>query len=301
MNKWTELIITTEYEKWEVLEQELYNNEFYSFELIDPRIEKVENRKGRWDFFDKDVFKEVYDGITVKIYGDSDSDFKDLIEVIDEKNLGKVTLREIDDEDWKNNWKSFYSTMEIGKRFTIKPTWEEYENVDNRFVLEIDPGMAFGTGGHETTKMCLEHLEKYLIPGNSVLDIGSGSGILAIASKLLGAGSVIGTDLEEQTVEIAKENAKLNCVDVEFRISDLFSNIDEKADLIVANIVAEVLVLLLNDIENYLNPGGYFICSGIIEERSKLVEDALLANKFEIIDKSMENEWVSLVGRLQDA
>ncbi len=301
MNKWTELIITTEYDDWEVLEQELYTKEFYSFELIDPRIEKVENRKGRWDFFDKEVFKEVYDGITVKLYGDSDSDFKDLIEVINEKNLGKVTLREIDDEDWKNNWKSFYSTMEIGDKFTIKPTWEEYDNIDNRFVLELDPGMAFGTGGHETTKMCLEHLEKYLIPGNSVLDIGSGSGILAIASKLLGAGSVIGTDLEEQTVEIAKENAKLNCVDVEFRISDLFSNIDEKADLIVANIVAEVLVLLLNDIENYLNPGGYFISSGIIEERCHLVENALIDNNFEIIDKSIENEWVSLVGRLKDA
>lgn len=301
MNKWTELIITTEYDDWEVLEQELYTKEFYSFELIDPRIEKVENRKGRWDFFDKDVFKEVHDGITVKLYGESHSEFSDLIEVINEKKLGNITLKEIDDEDWRNNWKSFYSTMEIGKRFTIKPTWEEYENVDNRFVLEIDPGMAFGTGGHETTKMCLENLEKYLTPGDNVLDIGSGSGILAIASRFLGAKTVIGTDLEEQTIKIAKENARLSGVDIEFRISDLFSNVDEKADLIVANIVAEVLVLLLADIDKHLKPGGYFICSGIIEERSKLVEDALLANNFEIIDKSMENEWVSLVGRLEDA
>lgn len=301
MNKWIELIITTEYDKWEGLEEELYNNEFYSFELIDPRIENVENRKGRWDFFDKDVFKEVYDGITVKIYGESDFDFKDLIEVINEQDLGKVNLREIDDEDWKNNWKSFYSTMEIGDKFTIKPTWEEYNNIENRFVIELDPGMAFGTGGHETTKMCLEHLEKYLNPGNNVLDIGSGSGILAIASKLLGAGTVIGTDLEEQTIEIAKKNAKANGVDIEFRISDLFSNVDEKIDLIVANIVAEVLVLLLNDIEKHLVSGGYFISSGIIEERSQLVEEALVNNNFEIVHKSVENEWVSLVGRLKDA
>ncbi|NLD17620.1 MAG: 50S ribosomal protein L11 methyltransferase [Tissierellia bacterium] len=302
MDKWTELTITTEYDKWIFLEKELYNHGFYSFELIDPRMDQIDNREGRWDFFDEDIFNDVYDGITVKLYSQEDfNEFEDLLQTIYEEDLGDANLTEIDDEDWKNNWKSFYSTMEIGNKFTIKPTWEEYSNVDNRHVIEIDPGMAFGTGGHETTKMCLEHLEKYLKPGDDVLDIGSGSGILAIASKFLGADVVIGTDLDEKAVEIAKENANLNNVEVEFIVSNLFSNVKNTADIIVSNIVAEVLVLLLEDIDKYLKPGGYFISSGIIEERAKLVEDALIKNNFEIIEKTIDNQWVSIVGRLKDA
>lgn len=302
MDKWTELTITTEYDKWIFLEKELYNHGFYSFELIDPRMDQIDNREGRWDFFDEDIFNDVYDGITVKLYSQEDfNEFEDLLQTIYEEDLGDANLTEIDDEDWKNNWKSFYSTMEIGNKFTIKPTWEEYSNVDNRHVIDIDPGMAFGTGGHETTKMCLEHLEKYLKPGDDVLDIGSGSGILAIASKFLGADVVIGTDLDEKAVEIAKENANLNNVEVEFIVSNLFSNVKNTADIIVSNIVAEVLVLLLEDIDKYLKPGGYFISSGIIEERAKLVEDALIKNNFEIIEKTIDNQWVSIVGRLKDA
>lgn len=302
MDKWTELTITTEYDKWIFLEKELYNHGFYSFELIDPRMDQIDNREGRWDFFDEDIFNDVYDGITVKLYSQEDfNEFEDLLQTIYEEDLGDANLTEIDDEDWKNNWKSFYSTMEIGNKFTIKPTWEEYSNVDNRHVIEIDPGMAFGTGCHETTKMCLEHLEKYLKPGDDVLDIGSGSGILAIASKFLGADVVIGTDLDEKAVEIAKENANLNNVEVEFIVSNLFSNVKNTADIIVSNIVAEVLVLLLEDIDKYLKPGGYFISSGIIEERAKLVEDALIKNNFEIIEKTIDNQWVSIVGRLKDA
>lgn len=302
MDKWTELTITTEYDKWIFLEKELYNHGFYSFELIDPRMDQIDNREGRWDFFDEDIFNDVYDGITVKLYSQEDfNEFEDLLQTIYEEDLGDANLTEIDDEDWKNNWKSFYSTMEIGNKFTIKPTWEEYSNVDNRHVIEIDPGMAFGTGGHETTKMCLEHLEKYLKPGDDVLDIGSGSGILAIASKFLGADVVIGTDLDEKAVGIAKENANLNNVEVEFIVSNLFSNVKNTADIIVSNIVAEVLVLLLEDIDKYLKPGGYFISSGIIEERAKLVEDALIKNNFEIIEKTIDNQWVSIVGRLKDA
>ncbi|MFB0972414.1 MAG: 50S ribosomal protein L11 methyltransferase, partial [Neofamilia sp.] len=137
--------------------------------------------------------------------------------------------------------------------------------------------------------------------GDDVLDIGSGSGILAIASKFLGADVVIGTDLDEKAVEIAKENANLNNVEVEFIVSNLFSNVKNTADIIVSNIVAEVLVLLLEDIDKYLKPGGYFISSGIIEERAKLVEDALIKNNFEIIEKTIDNQWVSIVGRLKDA
>lgn len=302
MDKWTELTITTEYEKWDLLEKELYSQGFYSFELIDPRMDQIDNREGRWDFFDEEIFKDVYDGITVKLYSEKDSsEFDELLKTIYEEDLGEISIKEIDDEDWKNNWKSFYTTVEIGQKLAIKPTWENYDNSQGRFVIELDPGMAFGTGGHETTKMCLENLEKYLAPKDDVLDIGCGSGILAIASKMLGAKNVIGADFDEKAIEISRENAALNNVDVEFRMSDLFSNITEKVDLIVANIVAEIIVLLVKDARDYLKPNGYFISSGIIEERAHLVEDALNNNNFEIVEKTIENQWVSIVGRLKDA
>lgn len=301
MKSWAELTIFVEFDKWSTLEGELYDREFYSFELIDPRIEQFDDKELRWDFIDEDMFQNAFEGITVKVYGEDYSEFQDLLENIEDKDLGSYTLKNIDDQDWKNNWKNFYSTMEIGKKITIKPTWEEYENLENRYLIELDPGMAFGTGGHETTKMCLEHLEKIVKAGDLVLDIGSGSGILAIAAKKLGAGQVIGTDLDEEAVIIARKNAKLNEVEAEFRVSNLFSNVNEVADLIVSNIVAEIIVLLLEDIGEHLKPGGYFISSGIIEEKSYLVEEALVEKKFFIIDKVTEGEWVSLVARFNNA
>lgn len=302
--KWNELIIKTEYEKWQDLENFLYSNDIYSFELIDPRMENIKNEEGRWDFIDEDIFKNQHEGITVKLYTSNDQTEIDLITLkkdIESQNLGKSEIYLIDDKDWKNNWKSFYETQEIGGKLVIKPTWEEYENKDNRHIIKLDPGMAFGTGGHETTRMCLEKLEKYIKINDTVLDIGCGSGILSIASKFLGAKKVIGTDLDPKAIEISKENAKLNDVSVDFLVSNLFENINESGNLIIANIIAEIVVLLIEDLDKYLFEDGYFICSGIISEKSHLVEDALELKGYKILEKSIDNEWVCIVARRNNA
>lgn len=302
-NKWNELIITTEYENWSKLESYLYSNDIYSFELIDPRMENIDNREGRWDFIEDDIFKDSYDGITVKIYSSDDNaaDIKRIKTELGEKKLGNSKLNLIDDEDWKNNWKSFYETQEIGEKIVIKPTWEKYGNKDNRYIIELDPGMAFGTGGHETTRMCLIHLQKYLKKNDDVIDIGCGSGILSIAAKMLGANYVIGADLDENAVEISKANGEHNKVSVDFVVSNLFSEINVKGNVVIANIVAEIVALLIKDLKNYLIHGGIFICSGIIEEKSYIVEEALNDYGFEILEKMQDNEWISIVAREKDA
>lgn len=302
IDNWDELIIKTEYENWTKLEEFLYKNELYSFEMIDPRLENIKNDKGRWDFIEDNIFEDSFNGITIKLYSSNDEiDLYFIKEKIENLNLGSTEISVINDEDWKNNWKSFYSAQKIGKKLLIKPTWEEYDNIDERVIINLDPGMAFGTGGHETTKMSLEYIEKYLTFGDDVIDIGCGSGILSIASKLLGAENVLGADLDLKAVEISKANANLNKVNVKFIQSDLFSKINAKGNLIIANIVAEVLLDLINELDNYLHSKGIFICSGIIIEKSNLVEAELIKNGYEIIDKSQENGWVCLVARRKDA
>lgn len=298
-NKWNELIIKTEYDEFPKLESYLYENEIYSFEIIDPRIENIDNREGRWDFIEDDIFKSEFDGITVKIYSSSeDKDtLKNYKSEIDSLNLGITELNLIDDEDWKNNWKNFYKVQEIGENLVIVPEWEDYENKDNRITLNLNPKMAFGTGGHETTRMCLIAIEKYLKNGDDLFDLGCGSGILSIAAKKLGAAKVDGADYDEKAVEISKENAEIENVDIRFFHSDLFSSVDSKYQIIVANIVAEILVKVVDELDNYLCKDGIFICSGIIEEKSNLVKNALEEKGYEILEKNSENEWVCIVAR----
>lgn len=298
-NKWNELIIKTEYDEFPKLESYLYENEIYSFEIIDPRIENIDNREGRWDFIEDDIFKSEFDGITVKIYSSSeDKDtLKNYKSEIDSLNLGITELNLIDDEDWKNNWKNFYKVQEIGENLVIVPEWEDYENKDNRITLNLNPKMAFGTGGHETTRMCLIAIEKYLKNGDDLFDLGCGSGILSIAAKKLGAAKVDGADYDEKAVEISKENAEIENVDIRFFHSDLFSSVDSKYQIIVANIVAEILVKVVDELDNYLCKDGIFICSGIIEEKSNLVINALEEKGYEILEKNSENEWVCIVAR----
>lgn len=305
MNKtWKQLIIKTKYENKSFIEGIIYANEIYSFEIIDPRMDKIDNKEGRWDFIEENIFKGQYDGVTFKLYSSTNEDIEKLDNIkaiIEREGLGLIESSQIDDEDWKNNWKSFYETQEIGNKLVIKPTWESYDNIDSRHVIELDPGMAFGTGGHETTRMCLEAIEKYLNKGDILFDIGCGSGILSIGAKLLGASKVYGADLDESAVEISKENAKLNSVDVDFFISDLFSSFTGKANIVVANIVAEIVVVLVDELKNYLENNGTFICSGIIEEKSHLVENKLIEESFEIIEKKKDKEWICLVARRKNA
>ncbi|MNI05228.1 Ribosomal protein L11 methyltransferase [compost metagenome] len=223
-------------------------------------------------------------------------------------------VKEVDDEDWANAWKQYFKPIRISDRLTIKPTWEEYSPSPEEIILELDPGMAFGTGTHATTSLCLKAVEKYLQAGDDVIDVGTGSGILSIAAAKLGAKHVLAVDLDPVAVTIATENRDLNELEntITVKLSDLLGvlkaneteasaelGVTIPVQLVVANILAEIIVLFVDDVYEVLQPGGYYITSGIIASKEAVVENALQAAKFTIVDKSYDSDWVVIVARKQ--
>ncbi|TYT75251.1 50S ribosomal protein L11 methyltransferase [Desulfobotulus mexicanus] len=208
---------------------------------------------------------------------------------------------EIDEEDWAESWKAFFWPEKIGKRIVVKPTWRSYDPKGDDIVLEIDPGMAFGTGTHPTTSLCIQKIEAMIRPGDAVLDVGTGSGILLMAAGTLGAGRLVGVDNDSVAIEVAAANLSLNGFGPEKR--DLFvGNLAEQAegpfDLVVANILAEVVVILIPDIGRVLRPGGRVILSGIIEEKVPMVLDALRINGFSALESELDRGWAVCVASL---
>ena len=189
--------------------------------------------------------------------------------------------------------------MRVGRNLVIKPSWEDYEEKPKDIIIELDPGMAFGTGDHETTFMCLEALEEFIDSDNLVYDIGCGSGILSIAASKLGAKKVVGVDLVPLAVEVSKENVKINneTEDVEIIHGNLLDVVEDKADLIVANIIAEIIVEMSNDLKDFLKIDGLFIGSGIILSKIDLVVNALEKAGFEILEIREMNEWACIIAR----
>lgn len=203
----------------------------------------------------------------------------------------------VDDADWNENWKKYFKAFEIGNRLAVCPSWEDYNNVDNRTVISLDPGAAFGTGSHATTSLCLEILEKRVTPNTTVLDIGTGSGILAIAADLLGAKSAIGVDIDAQSVKTAIANAEINGVSekTEFLVGDLADKISGKYDIVCANIVADVVMRLFDNVANFMKDDGILIVSGIIDMRSAEVEKSAIEHGFTITESLMREEWHAYV------
>lgn len=199
----------------------------------------------------------------------------------------------VDDADWNENWKKYFHTIELGKKLAVVPSWEEYENKDNRKVLSIDPGAAFGTGTHATTSLCLEVLDEYIKGGENVLDIGTGSGILAIASVILGAEKAFGVDIDAQSVKTAIENAEINNLSnkTEFIVGDLADKVTGKYNIVCANIVADVIIKLLPDVDNFLAEDGIVIISGIIDIRKEDVLNAVKENGFIIKEEKYRDNW----------
>ncbi|MBR6510553.1 MAG: 50S ribosomal protein L11 methyltransferase [Clostridia bacterium] len=203
----------------------------------------------------------------------------------------------VDDSDWNENWKKYFHTIEIGDKLAVVPSWEEYENKDNRTVLNIDPGAAFGTGTHATTSLCLNVLDKRVTEDMSVLDIGCGSGILAIASVLLGAKSALGVDIDAQSVKTAKENAEINAISdkTDFIVGNLADKVSGKYDIICANIVADVIISLLPDVDKFLADNGIVIISGIIDIREEDIMKAVKDNNFAILESHYKDNWCAFV------
>lgn len=217
---------------------------------------------------------------------------------------------EVDDEDWANNWKQYFKPIRIGERLTIKPTWEPYEPDSDELIIELDPGMAFGTGTHATTSLCLKTLEKYVAEGDDVIDVGTGSGVLAIAAAKLGARQVLAVDLDPVAVSSATENTRLNGLEDRIQVmqSDLLGvmkasesgdgiNVNVPVKIVVANILAEIILLFLQDVHDVLQTGGLYVISGIITAKEQAIDEALTALNFEILEKSYDGEWVVFVAR----
>ena len=214
--------------------------------------------------------------------------------------LYRVSYKELAEEDWAEAWKSFFSPQKIGRKIVVKPTWCDYSADPGDIVLALDPGMAFGTGTHPTTALCIQLIEDYLNRGDSLLDIGTGSGILMVAAALLGAGFVCGLDKDPVAIDIAAANLQLNELDPQrysLNSGNLLEGINKQYDFIVANIFTHVILELLDDLHRALAKGGLFVCSGMFEKNKNLVVAKMKNMDFEILEIRELEEWAAIAGR----
>lgn len=252
------------------------------------------------DLIDEDLLaKDRTKGI-VHIYISPEENPAEAVSFLTERYTAEGIDAEIDktackNEDWENNWKKYFKPMPIGERLLIRPVWEQEYDAGNRAVLHLEPGLAFGSGTHDTTRLCLETLEKYANPGKTVLDIGCGSGILSVASLLLGADKALGVDIDALAVKTARENGRTNGFD-EPRFTVLQGSTTDKVtgryDIIVANIVADIIINLCRDVKNFMNPGAVFITSGIIVPREEDVLRAFEENGLAVKARHESGGWL---------
>jgi len=310
--KWSEISIHTTNEAIEPISNILHEAGASGVVIEDP-FELTKERE--------DQFGEIYqlnpddypeEGVIVKAYLPVNSFLGETVEAIKESinnliihdidlGLNIVTISEVNEEEWATAWKKYYNPVKISEKFTIVPTWEIYKPVSSdELIIELDPGMAFGTGTHPTTVMCIQALERTVIPGDRVIDVGTGSGVLSIAAAMLGAEDVRAYDLDEVAVTSAKLNIKLNKVNHKVTISqnNLLDGVEgNSADVIVANILAEVILRFTDDVARVIKPGGSFIASGIIQPKKDQVKEALLAAGFEISETILMEDWVAIIAK----
>lgn len=313
---WIEATIFTTSEAIEVVSGFLYELGITGL-LIEDSVDMakfLQNNDKSWDYIDEELMKKLDEESCIKFYVSDDIQGKEKLALVTnsisqlrhmkcEIDLGKLEIKlvNISEEDWANNWKKYYKPLKIGDKIIIKPTWEEYISDEEDLVIEMDPGMAFGTGTHETTSMCIELLQKYINPNDIVLDIGCGSGILGITSAMLGASKVIGVDFDSVSISVAKNNVDKNNLNdkVEILCGDLMDVVNEKGNIIVANIIADVIIKLSEDVPKFSVPNTVFIASGIIKERLDDVKYVLSKNPFEIVEILIKGEWVAIVARVR--
>ena len=309
---WIEVRVITKSEALEPI-----SGIFYSLDCKGVAIEDPEDILGReqgpltWDFADINVLEHKGKDAVEKAYFAEEDNIEDVLEYVNERltelkemglDLGeaKVEHEKMHEEDWANTWKQYYKPTKVGEKIVVKPIWEEYEAKDGELVVDLDPGMAFGTGTHETTRMCIQSLEKYVKEDSTVFDVGCGSGILAIAAAKLGAKLAVGVDLDPVAVESSIENVGYNKLkNIEILHGNLVEVIDGKADIVVANILAEIICILTDDVKRVLKDGGVFITSGIIHDRVDMVCEKLEATGFEVMEKNRDGEWNCIVAKLK--
>lgn len=312
--KWIEVTIKTTTEAVEAITNILDDLRTGGVMIEDPKDFFFQKKNELdWDYVEEEVFnKRNSDGVLIKTYISEERNVMELVETIKQKvsaltgfgidiGEGSVSLGQVNEEDWANEWKKYYKPTKIGEKLVVKPTWEDYEVQDGDLVIELDPGMAFGTGTHETTTMCMRELEKYVTEDSKVFDIGCGSGILAIAAAKLGAKDVIAVDLDEVAVKVAAENVAHNHVQDSVQVlhGNLIDVVSDKADIVVANIIADIIKILARDVHSCMKEDAVFISSGIIHAKVDEVKESLIENGFEIIEVKTLGEWNAIVAKLK--
>lgn len=310
--KWSEMSIETTNEAVEPISNILHENGA-SGVVIEDAIDLTKERE--------DEFGEIYalnpndfpdDGVIIKAYLLKNDAIETVIDTIKhqitqltsyEIDIGrnKISTVDVQEEDWATAWKQYYHPVKISDTFTIVPTWEEYEVSENEKIIELDPGMAFGTGTHPTTFMCIQALERTVKKDDVVIDVGTGSGVLSIAAALLDAKKVVGVDLDEVAVKSATDNVALNHVQstVEIVHGDLLQGSKDPVDVIVANILAEVILLFVEDAAKKVKKDGYFITSGIIVQKKDAVLEALTNAGFSVEEVMQEEDWICIIAKRQ--
>lgn len=325
--KYTELIITAKRDEAEPVQAALLEAGFDSMQIDDPMdaVDIAEHRElYKYDYINEEIARAAEeaeagaDAITITLYFEDDEEGQqkldeakallDSLKADPGTDVAYETAATGDDSEWLYKWQEHFRPTKVGERIVVKPGWEDYEAADGELVIEMDPGMAFGSGLHETTSMCIKALEKDLGDGSEraydpsrypikVLDVGTGTGILAMAAVLLGADEALGIDIDDEAVRVANENIAKN--GLEGRISimrgNLMDGIDYEPDIIVANLMADLVVMLSPAAAAQLRPGGLYITSGILDIKEEVVKKAIEDAGFDIIEVLADGEWRAIV------
>lgn len=323
--EWIEVFVATSQMGLEPVEGVLYQCGLNGLMIHDEAdfAEFLENPNREWDYVADELMEEKQEqttGITFflrdNLYGREQlSQIKSALQSVKETekelDLGslEVTMKNVAEEDWANNWKKYFKPFPVGDKIMIKPSWEELPAQTDKIILKIDPGHIFGTGTHETTQLCMELIEKYVKKDDMVLDIGCGSGILSIASLLLDAKEADAVDIDPNAIQIAYENSDRNDIDrnrYHVKAGNILEDKElqasysgKKYDLVAANIVADVIIALTKQVPDYIKDGGIFLCSGIITERKEDVLEALKAANFAVLDIKEKTSWVAIATKYE--
>lgn len=302
--QWIEVNVAVTHEAVEAVADIMTSVGAMGVAIEDPQLINDLRNSGTWELCDIPE-QENTEVVTVSAYYADDEKLQGRLAAIEEQLtlveerigkycFGNTRFRTVNEQDWANEWKQYFHVTHVGKSLVIKPSWEEYTPAEGEHVIEIDPGMAFGTGTHHTTNMCMERLEKVLPADATVFDVGTGSGILAIAAALLGAKEVKAVDIDGVAVRVARENVADNHLSdkIDVKEGDLLHGTEGKANVIIANIIADIIIMLLKDIPVKLNDDGIFLASGIIEERVADIEAEAKANCLEVVNIDHRGGWV---------
>lgn len=304
--KWCEISIQTSHEAVELIAEIFRDLGASGVVIEDPELVNDYITSGKWDYTDIPIAKET-EVVVEKAYLPVNGELEGRIQTLQQEikalesrgvNTAPAVLAtaELQDEDWSDTWKQYFHTEKPGERVVIKPTWEEYAPQGDEVVIELDPGAAFGTGTHATTSMCIRQLEKLVKPGMTVFDVGTGSGILSIISAKLGAKNIQAVDYDDSVLKIVEENLEQNNVQdiISVAQSDLMQNVHGKAELVIANIIADIIIRLFDQLDEHLEQGGTLLTSGIIEDRIEDVLAAAEAHGYGVVERLENKGWACI-------